>query len=105
GPPAGSGAPLRPRPRVNARTDYQWRMLSVGAEFRYTSRIERIELEPVFGRDPRVPARVLDLRASWQRGPLSARLLVANALNYIYNLVPRTLEPVRTASVVLTWTY
>src|SRR2546430_3201488 len=82
-----------------------FRSLSLGGEFRYTSRIERIELEPVFGRDPRVPARVLDLRASWQRGPVSARLLVANALNYIYNLVPRTLEPVRTASVVLTWTY
>ncbi len=96
---------FRPRHVLTLGTDYQWRMLSVGAEFRYTSRIERIELEPVFGRDPRVPARVLDLRASWQRGPLSARLLVANALNYIYNLVPRTLEPVRTASVVLTWTY
>jgi hypothetical protein len=85
--------------------DYQWRTLSVGAEFRYTSRIERIELEPVFGRDPRVSARVLDLRAGWQRGSLTARLLVANALNYLYNLVPRTLEPVRTVSVVLTWIY
>src|SRR5207302_571173 len=62
-------------------------------------------LEQTFVRDPRVPARVLDLHASWQRGPLSARLLVANALNYSYNLVPRTVEPVRTASVVLTCTY
>jgi len=96
---------FRPRHVLTLGSDYQWRTISVGAEFRYTSRIERIELEPVFGRDPRVAAKVLDLRAGWQRGPLSARLLVTNALNYIYNLVPRTLEPVRTVSVVLRWTY
>ena len=96
---------FRPKQLLTLSVDYRWRMFSVGGDFRYSSRIERIELEPVFGGDPRVAAKVLDLRASWQRGALAARLLVANALNYIYNLVPRTLEPVRTASVVLTWTY
>jgi len=96
---------FRPKHLLTLSADYRWRTLSVGGDFRYTSRIERIELEPVFGGDPRVSAKVLDVRAGWQRGSLSARLLVANALNYIYNLVPRTLEPVRTASVVLTWTY
>jgi len=35
----------------------------------------------------------------------TAFLTAANVLNYIYNLVPRTLEPVRTGSLVLTWTY
>ena len=82
-----------------------WRAFTAGADFRYSSRIERIELEAFFGQDPRVAARVLDLRAGWQHGALSARMLVTNAFNYIYNLVPRTLEPVRTVSVVLTWTY
>ena len=96
---------FRPRHLLTLSTDYQWRSLSVGADFRFTSRIERIELESVFGQDPRVAARVLDLRAGWQQGPLSARVLVTNALNYIYNFVPRTLEPVRTISVVATWTY
>ena len=96
---------FRPRHLVTLGADYRWRALSVGGDFRYTSRIERIELEPVFGRDPRVAARVLDLRAGCQRGPLAARLLITNALNYVYNLVPRTLEPVRTVSVVVTWTY
>ena len=96
---------FRPKHLLTLAADYRWRALSVGGDFRYTSRIDRIELEPVFGGDPRVSAKVLDLRAGWQRGSLSARLLVTNALNYIYNLVPRTLEPVRTASVVLTWTY
>jgi outer membrane receptor for ferrienterochelin and colicins len=96
---------FRPKHMVTLGADYQWRAFSVGAEFRYTSRIERIELEPVFGGDPRVSAKVLDLRAGWQHESLGMRLLVANALNYMYNLVPRTLEPVRTLSVVLTWTY
>jgi iron complex outermembrane receptor protein len=96
---------FRPKHLLTLAADYRWRALSVGADFRYSSRIERIELEPVFGGDPRVAAKVLDLRAGWQRGPLSAWLLVTNALNYIYNLVPRTLEPVRTVSVILTWTY
>ena len=50
-------------------------------------------------------AKVLDLRAGWQHESLGMRVLVANALNYMYNLVPRTLEQVRTLSVVLTWTY
>jgi outer membrane receptor for ferrienterochelin and colicins len=96
---------FRPKHLLTLAADYRWRAVSVGADFRYTSRIDRIELEPVFGHDPRVAARVLDLRAGWEHGSLSARLLVTNALNYIYNLVPRTLEPVRTVSVVLTWTY
>ncbi|PYO99504.1 MAG: hypothetical protein DMD61_07000 [Gemmatimonadetes bacterium] len=96
---------FRPRHVLTLSSDYRWRSLSVGADFRYTSRIERIELEEIFGQDPRVAARVLDLRAGWQQGPLSARILVTNALNYIYNFVPRTLEPVRTISVVATWTY
>lgn len=96
---------FRPRHLLTVSADYRWRSLSAGADFRYTSRIERIELEEFFGQDPRVAARVLDLRAGWQEGPLSARILVTNALNYIYNFVPRTLEPVRTISVVATWTY
>jgi len=57
----------------------------------------------LFPTDPRIPAKVLDLRAGWTFGPLTARILVTNALNYIYNLVPRTLAPVRTATVTLTY--
>ncbi|HKW39769.1 MAG TPA: TonB-dependent receptor [Gemmatimonadales bacterium] len=101
----GSVLAFRPKHLLTLSTDYRWRGFTVGADFRYSSRIERIELEPVFGRDPRVPARVLDLRAGWERAPWSARLLVTNALNYLYNLVPRTLEPVRTIAVVVAWTY
>jgi outer membrane receptor for ferrienterochelin and colicins len=96
---------FRPKHLLTLSADGRWRSLTAGADFRYSGRIERIELEAFFGRDRRVAANVLDLRAGWQRGALGARLLVANALNYIYNLVPRRLEPVRTVSVILTWTY
>lgn len=75
--------------------------LTAGADFRYVSRVERVDLYPA---DERVPTIVVDLRAGWDQGPLGVRVLFANALNYIYNQVPRTLAPVRTLSVVLTWT-
>jgi iron complex outermembrane receptor protein len=96
---------FRPKHLVTLSADYAWHTLTVGGDFRYVSRIERIVLATNWANDPRVAAQVLDLRAGWRRGPLTARLLVANALNYIYNLTPGTLEPVRTASVILTWTY
>ena len=68
------------------------------------SRPERIELEGYV--DPRrVPMKVLDLRAQWAHGPLKLRLLVANALNYIYNLVPQTLAPVRTTTITAVWSH
>ena len=76
----------------------------VGADFRYASRPERIELEGFV--DPRrVAVRVLDVRGSWTHRQFEVRLLVANALNLVYNLVPETLAPVRTISVTAAWSY
>jgi outer membrane cobalamin receptor len=93
---------FRPRHLLTLSADYQWRAVSVGGDYRYTSRFERVELYPG---DPRVAGQVLDLRAGWERGPLAIRCQVTNALNYIYNQVPRTLAPVRTLWVSATWTY
>ena len=73
-----------------------------GADFRYMSRLDRVEIYP---NDPRIPAKVLDLRASYQGGLVQANVLLANALNYIYNVVPRTLAPVRTLTLTLSVTY
>jgi len=102
---ADSTLAFRPQHLLTLAADYAFRPFSVGGDFRYVSRIERIELGLSWADDPRVPAAVLDLRAGWSRNAWSARLLVTNALNYIYSLTPGTLEPVRTVSVVLTWTY
>jgi len=101
GRPAQSLA-FRPRHLLTLSADYRLGPASVGADFRYMSRMERVELFPG---DVRVGAKVLDLRAALTRGPLSARLLVANALNYIYTLVPRTLAPVRAVSLSVSWEY
>jgi len=94
---------FRPRHLLTLAADFTAGAIGVGAEFRYSSRFERVELTP--RTDPRVAANVLDLRAGWARGPVSVRLLVANALNYLYNYAPRTLEPVRTVSVTLVYLY
>jgi hypothetical protein len=76
----------------------------VGADFRFASRVEKIELEGFV--DPRrVAMRVLDVRATWTRGPVEFRLLASNVLNYIYNLVPETLAPVRTVTLTAVWTH
>ncbi|MGH9261044.1 MAG: TonB-dependent receptor plug domain-containing protein, partial [Acidimicrobiales bacterium] len=93
---------FRPRHLLTLSADYALGPVHVGTDFRYASRVESIELEGfVDGR--RVPVAVLDLRAGWTAGPLSLQLIAANALNYQYNLVPETLSPVRTISVVATW--
>jgi outer membrane receptor protein involved in Fe transport len=100
---------FRPRHLVTLSGDYAVGPLSVGADFRHSSRVERIELETlaaagyIDGR--RVAASVLDLRAAYQWGPWTVRALLANALNYAYNLVPETLAPVRTGTLSLTWAY
>jgi len=106
--PAGTMTPQRPllyRPRhlLTLSADYTWRRIGVGADWRYSSRYER--QDPLFHGDPRLEGKILDLRASWTAGPLEAHLKVANALNYIYNLAPRVLEPVRTTTLTLTYSY
>jgi iron complex outermembrane receptor protein len=103
---ATGDAPLafRPRHLLTLTADYTLGAVDFGADFRYSSRPERIELEGFV--DPRrVAVKVLDLRVQWQRGPLEFRVLVANALNYIYNLVPETLAPVRTATLTAVWAH
>jgi len=93
---------FRPRHLLTLSADYDLGPASVGADFRYSSRFERVEL---YETDPRVAAKVLDLRAGWHTGPFEVRVLATNALDYIYNLVPRTLEPVATVTVTLSYVY
>ena len=94
---------FRPRHLLTLGADYSWTGFEVGADFRYMSRYERVELYPPT--DPRVAPKVLDVRAGYRRDALAVRLLIANALNYLYNLAPQTLAPVRTVTLTLTWTY
>ncbi|MGH7521539.1 MAG: TonB-dependent receptor [Gemmatimonadales bacterium] len=95
---------FRPRHLLTLGSDYTVGAFGVGADFRYASRPERIELEG-FVDQRRVAVNVLDLRGSWRRGPVEVRVRAANVLNYIYNLVPETLAPVRTLTVTGVWSY
>ncbi len=95
---------FRPRHLLTLGADYSIGAASVGADFRYASRPERVELEG-FVDSRRVPVKVLDLRAAWRRGPVELRVLAANVLNYIYNLVPETLAPVRTVTLTAVWSH
>jgi outer membrane receptor protein involved in Fe transport len=93
---------FRPRHLLTLGADYSLDRFDVGADFRFASRPERIELEGFV--DPRrVPVKVLDLRAGWKQGPVELRLLATNVLNYIYDLVPETLAPVRTVTLTAVW--
>ena len=94
---------FRPRHLLTLTADYQWHRLGVGADWRYASHFEG--QDPLYPSDLRFDQKVLDLRASWTAGPLEAHLKIANALNYLYNMAPRTLEPVRTTTFTLGYTY
>jgi len=74
-------------------------VVGVGADFRYVSRVERIELEPSSTRG-RVPVKLLDLRPLGNRGPVELRLLAANVLQL--HLQPGAPNPRAGATVTLT---
>ena len=95
---------FRPQHLLTLGADYTLGAFGVGADLRYASRPARIELEGYVD-ERRVPVRVFDLRGSWRRGPVEVRVLAANVLNYIYNLVPETLAPVRTVTVTGVWSH
>jgi iron complex outermembrane receptor protein len=92
----------RPRHLLTISADYAVHHVGIGAEFRFSSRYEREY--PIYVNDKRYEMRVLDLRAGWSAGPVDVRLKVGNVFNYIYNLAPRTLEPVRNVTLVATLT-
>ena len=84
--------------RPNARGDG----VSAGFDAHIASSPQRVE---IYESDRRVPQRTLDLRATWRRGGFEIVGKVENVFNYIYTLVPRTLEPPRTYSLSLTTTW
>ncbi|MDZ7369932.1 MAG: TonB-dependent receptor [candidate division KSB1 bacterium] len=82
----------RPKSLATLSAAYTFGSFEAGADFRYVSRIERVEVYP---NDERVPQKVLDLRAAWKRGSLRLALNVNNVFNYNYTQMERTLMPIR----------
>ena len=95
---------FRPRHLLTLGADYTVGPVGLGSDFRFASSPESVELE-AFVDARRVPVKVLDLRARWLRGPVELRLLATNVLNYIYDLVPETLAPVRTITLTAVWSH
>ena len=105
---SGQALPFRSRHQVvgtiETRIAAAWR---IGADMRYISEPERLESD--FARfitdaNIMVDTKVLDLRASWQKGPFRTAILVQNALEYHYVDRPAILGEPRRFTLQLEWT-
>jgi iron complex outermembrane receptor protein len=86
----------RPRHLLTLSGSFTLSRYTLGADFRYVSRIEEVA---VFPDDPRVSQRVLNLRLSGHFKPVTLTLNVYNALQWNYTQVERNLEPIRSAAL------
>ncbi len=102
------GKPLKYRPRHNvvSTLELTWRDLWVGADFRYMSKVERVDrLTNIPDIEKQVPVYVLDLRCGLKRKRLSIQLALENALQYYYVISPGNLGPLRNLSVQIEWSF
>ncbi len=95
-----SGAPMLYRPPWIGSFSPRLRLgaVSIGADYRYMSRIERVAIYPL---DERVPTHVWDLHAGLEWSPLSVQVHVRNALNYHYTVSERVLGEIRNIVLVV----
>ena len=82
----------RPRHLLTVNGSFTLSRYTLGADFRYVSRIEEVA---VFPKDPRVSQRVLNTRLSANFKPVTLTLNVYNLLQWNYTQVERNLEPIR----------
>ncbi|HEY4612906.1 MAG TPA: TonB-dependent receptor, partial [Bacteroidota bacterium] len=101
---------FRPRHLFFASAQLTHGSLRASADFRYISRIERIDdnlvrLAPIIHGDQRTDIKVVDLRASYDLAELGLPVRVGfninNLLNYHYVELIGNLAPVRTFGLVL----
>ncbi len=90
--------PYRPKLTGNMMGILSFGPVSFQVEYRYVSRIEKVEINPL---DPRVPLKLLYLRGEfrWQNWTLQCG--VNNALNYHYTQVERRMGEIRHFSLGL----
>ncbi len=90
--------PYSPRVSCNLRGTFRSGPVLLQAEYRYASRIEKVEINPL---DPRVPLKLLYLRGQFKWKNFIFQLAVNNALNYYYTQVERRMGEIRNVSVGL----
>jgi outer membrane receptor protein involved in Fe transport len=71
---------------------------SLQTEYKYSSRFEHVEINPL---DPRVPVKLLSLRTQYDYKIFTFQLSVNNALNYHFNPVERRMGEIRNVSFSL----
>ena len=100
----------RPKHSFNIQTDFTPGNFSIGADFRYWSRVEEIDIELVDlglvpNGDERVPVYVLDFRTGYNffslGFPANLFLTVNNVLNYNYVEMIGNISPIRNISLNL----
>jgi iron complex outermembrane receptor protein len=96
-PASGATRPLpyRPEHLLTATGGVRIGGLDLGADYRFASAFDRVQVFTDETFDPRVPMRVLDLRLAYRIGRQTFRFMVDNALNYAYTTIERNLEPIR----------
>ena len=101
---------FRPRHILYASGLFSWDRLRASADFRYLSRIERIDenlviFAPIIDGDARVAIEIVDVRASYDLidlgFPLRVGFNINNLLNYSYVELLGNLGPVRTYYLTL----
>jgi len=90
--------PYRPRLTYDLMSTLRLGPASFQVEYRYASRIDEVQLNPL---DTRVPIKLLYLRAQVTFWNLTLQLAVNNALNYHYTHVERRMGEIRNATVGL----
>ncbi len=101
---------FRPRHLLYASGQFSWEHIRLVADFRYISRIERIDenlvrLAPIVNGEQRVAVKIVDLRTSYDLitigVPLRVGFTINNLLNYSYVELLGNLGPVRTYVLTL----
>lgn len=92
--------PLLYRPKFIASFSplFQWQNLTIGADFRYLSRLRKVAVFPL---DERVPTEIWDVRCGYQWTHLQVQFIVRNAMNYNYTVSERVLGEIRNFMLIL----
>ena len=104
------GTPLKYRSKhtLYITNDLNFHPLSLGFDFRYLSKIERVDAyHKVFIKDidARVPTYVASLRLGFTQEHFDLRLLVDNLFHYNYLISPANMAPPRTATLQFSLNY
>lgn len=88
----------RSRHRLAASLSLRYRAFTVGGDFRYASRVERVKVYP---NEDRVAQYVVDANCGVEAGRFRVLAKVENLLQYNYTEVERTLAPIRSFTVTV----